>query len=61
VITFNAKATATVVRAVGRQIQFRAAGAAAQRSSRTLRFTLSDGDGGISLPVEKEIDVLPSA
>jgi hypothetical protein len=61
VITFNAKATATVVRAVGRQVQFRAAGAATQRSSRTLRFTLSDGDGGISLPVEKEIDVLPSA
>jgi hypothetical protein len=61
VITFNAKATAAVVQAVGRQVQFRAAGAAILRSSRTLRFTLSDGDGGTSLPVEKEIDVLPSA
>ena len=61
VITFNAKATASVVQAVGRQVQFRATAATALRSSRTLRFILSDGDGQTGLAVEKELDVLPSA
>ena len=61
VITFNTKATAAVVQAVGRAVLFRATAATTLRSSRTLRFTLSDGDGGTSGAAEKLLDILPSA
>jgi hypothetical protein len=60
VITFNTKATAAAVQAVGRAVLFRATAATTLRSSRTLRFTLSDGDGGTSAAVEKLLDILPS-
>ena len=57
-ITFNASSTLVGVQAVARAITFKVVGAISANSSRTVRFSLSDGDGGFSLNVEKTINVI---
>lgn len=58
VVTFNASATATIVQAVVRAVQFRQTAAISANSTRTVRFTLTDGDGGSSLSLEKLLTVV---
>ena len=57
VITFNANADAEAVQAVMRQVTFRTA-VNAPLVSRTLRVTLTDGDGGTSAMQTKTINVI---
>lgn len=57
VITFNANADAEAVQAVMRQVTFRTANNA-PLVSRTLRVTLTDGDGGTSAMQTKTINIV---
>jgi hypothetical protein len=57
VVTLNGNATPVAVQALIRNITFRVIGST-PTSSRTIRFSLSDGDGGMSLDTEKQLNVL---
>jgi surface-anchored protein len=57
VVTLNSNATPVAVQALVRNITFRVIGSTLT-SSRTIRFSLSDGDGGTSLDMEKQLNVL---
>ncbi|MCY2963260.1 MAG: cadherin domain-containing protein [Planctomycetota bacterium] len=58
VVSFNSKATPAAVQALVRNITFRVNGAISANSTRTIRFSLTDGDSDISLDVEKQITVI---
>ncbi|HBH53145.1 MAG TPA: hypothetical protein DDY91_14750 [Planctomycetaceae bacterium] len=58
VITFNTSSTLAAVQAVAKSVTFKVVGAISANSSRTVRFSLSDGDGGFSLNVDKTINVI---
>jgi hypothetical protein len=55
VVTFNSNATRPILQALLRSITFKTAGGSA--GTRKLVFTLSDGDGGTTSPIEKTINV----
>src|SRR5581483_10071862 len=61
IVTFNANANATAVQALVRNLAFRLADAEPNTSTRTLRFVVSDGDGGTSAPATKTLRVAPLA
>lgn len=56
-ITLKQQATLVVTQAILRSIAFRSVGDAVLSGSRTVQFTLSDGDGQTSSPVTMTIDV----
>ncbi len=56
VVTFNASATKTIAQDLLRSLYFRTIGGS-NTTQRNIRFTLSDGDGGTSLPVNRQINV----
>lgn len=56
-ITFNHSADAAAVQAVARKITFENTSQAPSTSARTVRFQLTDGDGGSSAAITKEIAV----
>jgi uncharacterized delta-60 repeat protein len=56
VVVFNASATKLVVRDLVRAITFKTVGGAA--GQRQIRFTVSDGDGGLSAEVSKTVNVV---
>ncbi|MBS0260837.1 MAG: cadherin domain-containing protein [Planctomycetes bacterium] len=58
VVSFNNKATLAAVQAVARNITFRVVGPISANSTRTIRFSLTDGDGGTSVAAEKTINVV---
>ncbi|MCY2962684.1 MAG: hypothetical protein NT069_03375, partial [Planctomycetota bacterium] len=58
VITFNTSATVVAVQALVRSIQFQVVGTISTNSSRTVRFVLKDGDGGISANYDLLINVI---
>jgi hypothetical protein len=55
VVTFNTNATPAIVQALVRSLTFKTINGAA--GTRTLNFTVSDGDGGVSNPATKTINV----
>jgi hypothetical protein len=57
VINLNANATPEAVQALMRNITYRNVLASAPVGTRTVRFLLSDGDGGTSAAAFKSIDV----
>jgi uncharacterized repeat protein (TIGR01451 family) len=61
VVTFNVNASAAAVQAVVRNVTFRLADAEPSTGGRTLRFVLTDGDGGTTPPVTKSVRVAPLA
>ncbi|MEZ5729493.1 MAG: hypothetical protein R3E48_16775 [Burkholderiaceae bacterium] len=56
-ITFNASADAGAVQALMRRIAYEAVGEDPSTLTRTVRFTLSDGDGATSTPISKDITI----
>ncbi|MEZ5728592.1 MAG: FG-GAP-like repeat-containing protein [Burkholderiaceae bacterium] len=54
-VTFNASADAAAVQAVMRRVAYQAVGEDPSTLTRTVRFTLSDGDGGTSASITKNI------
>ena len=56
-ITFNASADAAAVEAVAQNITFENLSDDPSVLNRTVQFTLTDGDGGASTPITKEIEV----
>lgn len=58
-VTFNSSAMAPVVQAVLRVLAFSTESNTPSLLTRTVRVTLTDGDGGISFPVTKSIAVTP--
>ncbi|MEZ5652839.1 MAG: DUF4347 domain-containing protein [Burkholderiaceae bacterium] len=56
-ITFNTAADLAAVQAVMRRINYQAVGEDPNTLDRTIRFVLSDGDGGTSTPITKVIGV----
>ncbi len=60
VVTFNASATASIVQAVLRNITFANMSATPSTAPRTVRFTLTDGDGGMSAAVDEIVNVAVS-
>jgi hypothetical protein len=61
VVTFNANATAAAIQALVRNVTFRLADAEPNAGSRSIRFVLSDGDGGSTGPVAKALRAAPLA
>ncbi|MBM4075013.1 MAG: hypothetical protein FJ267_05145, partial [Planctomycetes bacterium] len=57
VVTFNASATPTMAQAVLRNITFRSTSATPSTLTRSVRVSLTDGDGGISNLPTKQINV----
>lgn len=57
VVTFKAAATAAIVQAVLRNVLFSNVSANPTSATHTVQVTLTDGDGGTSLPVTKSITV----
>jgi Ca2+-binding RTX toxin-like protein len=57
VVTFTARATPSIVELLTRAIAFANSSDAAAPGTRTLRSTLSDGDGGTSLPATSDVNV----
>jgi hypothetical protein len=57
VITFNANATPGAVQAVLRNVAFRNVSDDPATAARTVRFSLTDGDGGVSNTVSETINV----
>ncbi|MEZ5658197.1 MAG: DUF4347 domain-containing protein [Burkholderiaceae bacterium] len=60
-ITFNASADASATQALMRRIAYQAIGEDPSTLTRTLRFSLSDGDGGIATPITKNVTVAADA
>ncbi len=58
VVSFNTNATVAAVQALVRSIQFQVVGAISVNSSRTVRFVLKDGDGGISANYDLLLNVI---
>ncbi|MFM8581605.1 MAG: hypothetical protein ACKOFW_08885, partial [Planctomycetaceae bacterium] len=58
VVTFNTSATVAAVQAVLRAATFRLTAPISANSTRTVRFHLSDGDGGDSLDLDKTLTVI---
>jgi hypothetical protein len=56
-VWFNANATPAIVQALVRNIRFRTVGSTSS-DTRTIAFSLSDGDGGISNTATKTVNVL---
>ena len=56
-VTFNASADAAAVQAVMRRVAYQALGEDPSTLTRTVRFALSDGDGGTSTPIAKNIAI----
>lgn len=56
-ITFNTSADATAVEAVAQNITFENLSDAPSTLTRTIQFQLTDGDGGTSTAITKDIDV----
>jgi hypothetical protein len=61
VVTLNANATPTAVQALVRAITYRSVIPNPTPGIRTIRFVLTDGDGGTSAPATRDIDVLTPA
>src|SRR5262249_50500550 len=59
VVTFNASATPATVQALARNITFRNVSDNPSTSARTVRFVLTDGDGGTSTAATKTVNVAP--
>jgi ELWxxDGT repeat protein len=59
VITFNASATKTEVQAAIRAITFKVDSETPSAAPRLLSLTLTDGDGGTSIPATRTINVTP--
>jgi ELWxxDGT repeat protein len=57
-VTFNANATRAAVQALLRSITYRSVSEAPSTAQRTVRFVLSDGDGGTSDPAIKKVNVI---
>ena len=57
VVSLNSNATPVAVQSLLRNITFRVIGAT-PASARTIRFSLTDGDGGTSLDIEKQLNVM---
>ncbi|MBM4076842.1 MAG: hypothetical protein FJ267_14535 [Planctomycetes bacterium] len=58
VVTFNSTATSVMVQTVLRNLTFRNTSENPASNDRTVRVTLTDGDGGTSLPRSKTIKVI---
>lgn len=58
VITFNSSATPTATQALLQNITYANLSQNPSTASRTVRFVLTDGDGGTSAPVTKTIDIV---
>jgi len=58
VVTFNSSATVDVVQQLVRSLRFRTVGSASL-GQRTITLRLSDGDGGASAEVTKNVNVIP--
>ncbi|MBM4075737.1 MAG: hypothetical protein FJ267_08860 [Planctomycetes bacterium] len=56
-VTLNSNATPTMVQAILRNVTFRNTSENPSTLARTLRVTLTDGDGGTSIPVSMTINV----
>jgi Bacterial Ig domain/Cadherin domain/RTX calcium-binding nonapeptide repeat (4 copies) len=57
VVTFNASATTAAVQALVRAITYRNVSDAPATAARTVRFVLTDGDGGTSAPATRAISL----
>ncbi len=60
VITLNASANSAAVQALLRKITFRVSGTVSSTLTRTIGFQLTDGDGGTSGLVSKNVNVTAS-
>jgi len=56
-ILLNAKADKVAVQALVRRISFNTAGSSTSNATRTVSFTLADGDGGVSTAVSQDVTI----
>lgn len=59
VVTLNASATPAAVQALLRAVTYRNVSDAPSTTARTVRFVVTDGDGGTSAPATRDVTVVP--